>query len=360
MSKILKWLTAILIISVFIIWLTYFRQPSNVARHSLKGRFGISLGDTLPELTDKELDRRLSDIALIGFSWIRFDMSWKWARPSQDKDYEWKMFDRIITVAKKKKLKVLPILTYAPDWAGIKQLRNDYMMSPKDPDQFADFAKEAAKRYVSLGVHAWEIWNEPNIENFWSPEPNIKDYTVMLKKSYLKIKQVDPKATIISGGLAAVAKDTKGRISGLNYLEGIYKNGGKGYFDGVGYHPFSFPRLPSTIITGGGFAQLDRPLIKSVRSIQADNDDSSKRVWATEFGTPTQGVDKVSESFQVKMVKDVAEQMKKKSWIKVLFWYSYKDISGNPVKAENHFGLVRVNGTKKPAYYTVKNILNKK
>lgn len=35
-----------------------------------------------------------------------------------------------------------------------------------------------------MGVHAYEVWNEPNIVNFWAPGPDPARYTQLLKLAY--------------------------------------------------------------------------------------------------------------------------------------------------------------------------------
>ena len=45
------------------------------------------------------------------------------------------------------------------------------------------------------------------------------------------------------------------------------------------------------------------------------------------------------------------------SWAGPMFWYSYKDLGTSPSTAENFFGLIRADGSTKPAYATFKNLL---
>lgn len=372
--KMKKWLLVIIFLNLTIFAVIFVGQyygikygnwPSSQKRISLTPkekqamakRFGVSLGGSWTELSDKELNNELDDIVSVGFTWIRFDINWGHVQPENEGTFHWEKFDRIVIAANKRKLKMLPILTYAPEWTANRPYQNNYMSPSSNREKFANFAQKTVKRYAPLGVHVWEIWNEPNLKGLWEPAPNPKDYADLLKKSYLKIKQADPQAIVISGGLAALPKNVGKSISGLNFLEGLYGNGAKNYFDAVGYHPFSFPQLPSAMISPNGWAQMTRPFLKSVRSIMIDNGDKNKQVWATEFGMPNKGINNVSESLQAKMVQDVVGQMETKPWIKVLFWYSYKDISGSPVPAENYFGIVRRDGTRKPAYYALKKLL---
>ena len=328
-------------------------------KYSLSERFGISLGGGWPELSDKELGDALDDIAGLGFKWIRFDISWERAQQEENGHIRWEIFDRIVPFAAKRKLNLLPILTYAPKWASrLPDEEVFFQYAPANPDQFADFAGKAARRYAPLGIHAYEIWNEPNMKGFWEPAPNPKDYANLLKKSYIKIKKADPKAIVISGGLAPVG-NKNGNISAFDFLEGIYKNKAKNYFNALGFHPYSFPDLPSKKISPSGWwARMSNPF-RSIRSIMDDNSDGKKQVWGTEFGVPTAGRGDVSEALQARSLTDAAKEMQKLPWLRVLFIHTYKDLGSDRRDAENFFGLVRYDGSKKPAYYTIKKLLKK-
>src|SRR5678810_219743 len=39
----------------------------------------------------------------------------------------------------------------------------------------AAWATAAVRHFAGKGV-VWEMWNEPNIKQFWKPRPNVEDY----------------------------------------------------------------------------------------------------------------------------------------------------------------------------------------
>src|SRR6185369_11269148 len=70
--------------------------------------------------------------------------------------------------------------------------------SPQHPEGIAGFAAwaaAAAKRFQGRHV-LWELWNEPNID-FWSPKPDVTQYTALALAACKAIRQADPQATII-------------------------------------------------------------------------------------------------------------------------------------------------------------------
>ena len=318
-------------------------------------KVGISVGDNLSSLNDQELDDTLADMESLGVGWLRFDMAWDLVQPNDANHFDWSRFDRIVTAAREHNIEVMPILVFTPRWARQQACVNDFQCAPADPARFAAFAREAVTHYAPMGVKAWEVWNEPNINMFWLPSPNAAAYTQLLRASYTSIKQADPQATVISGGLSP-AENTGSRIAPRDFLSGMYQNGAGGYFDAVGYHPYSYPALPGSILSWSGWSQM-YDLNPSIRSIMIANGDSNKAVWGTETGTPSGGRGDVNETLQAQSYRDSVQQMSSKPWLATLFFHTYQDLSSNPGSVESYFGLIRYDGTRKPAYYELKDVL---
>src|SRR5437588_228155 len=135
--------------------------------------------------------------------------------------------DQVVNAATARSMQVLGILDYTPAWAAIAGATNDHF-PPADPATFATFAQATVLRYKNR-VHTWEIWNEPNISQFWQPKPNVTAYTALLKAASITIKAADPSAQVVSAGLSPAADATDGsQVAPVTFLTGIYANGGKG------------------------------------------------------------------------------------------------------------------------------------
>jgi hypothetical protein len=328
-------------------------------------RYGISVGDTLPWLSDAELGRRMDDFRALGIGWVRADLDWNDIQQSGPNSWTWGNFDRVVNAANARGLKVLPILAYTAPWARPASC-NDPMCAPANNAQFANFAYQAVKRYSYKGVHVWEVWNEPNSKGFWKPGPNAAGFVGLLRATYPAIKQGDATATVITGGLAST--DTSGGIPQLAYLQQIYAAGGRPYFDAVGYHPYSFPVPSSYNADWSAWTKMAvTPL--SIRSIMLANGDGGKHIWATEYGAPTNGPgaaatvgnynlnagpDHVTEALQAQIASDVVHTASTYPWLSATFWYSYKDIGTNPSDTENFYGLIRADGSHKPSYTSLR------
>lgn len=343
---------------------TPLRLPSAV---KLTGAdVGFAYGDNLVNLSDASLDKYLSDTKALGAHWVRFDVDWSEVQPYNSSTYNWANIDRIVIAANKYKLDSLPILTYTPVWARQESCKYSAKCAPYNSKIFANFGAAAAKRYSIMGVHTWEIWNEPNIQRFWLPAPNPTQYTKLLKDTASSIRSSDPNAIIVSGGLAELAGDSSD-ILPATYLSQIYANGGGPYFDVVADHPYTYPYPPSS----GGNDGWKR--LAELHSIMESRGDTSKKIWVTEFGAPTGGPggtvgisskvidgkssDHVSEALQTVIIADSIQKFKSTEWLGTYFIYSYKDLSSDQSSIENHFGVLRSDGSKKSSYTAIMSLL---
>jgi hypothetical protein len=125
--------------------------------------------------------------------------------------------------------------------------------------------REAVKRYsvAPYNVKYWELWNEPDVDpglvaanslfGCWgdSDDPYYGGgyYAEMLKEVYPAIKEADPEAQILVGGLLLNCDPTNPPDPPLpqdadckpgKFLQGILENDGGDYFDLVAYHAYSY------------------------------------------------------------------------------------------------------------------------
>ena len=323
---------------------------------------GISYGDTLPFLSPAVLNHTLDDAVALGVRWVRADLAWDDIQPSGATDWEWSNFDRVVAATTARSLHVLPILAYTPVWARPRGSSSD-KAAPVNPNQFSAFARAATQRYSSLGVHSWEIWNEPNVVSFWQPAPNPGAYVTLVQVTAAAIRSVDSQARVISGGLAPTAT-SGGDISQLDFLTAFCAHGGLQYVDAVGYHPYSYPVPPGYNAPWNAWAQI-ATTTRSFKSVLASYGAPGKKIWLTEYGAPTNGPgvgatltnykldqspDHVDEALQAEIATDSVALAAASSIIGPLFWYSYQDLGTDPSNAENFYGLRRFDGSAKPAY----------
>lgn len=342
--------------------------PTPVVEDTLGEQFGLSLAGTLLGLSDSEVGSRLDGVAATGVKWIRIDVGWNDIERRDADHTDWSGIDRIVNAANARGIHVLGILSYTPRWArddGCPEIT----CPPADQDQFAAFAEVAAKRYAPKGVHAWEIWNEQNLNlGYWGN--SAVRYSHLLRVVYPAIKNVDPNATVISGGLSPAAT-TDGSMSPVDFLTALYANGAGDSFDAVGMHPYSFPATPNYTIHWNAWSQM-ADVGNTLRDVMAAHGDGGKKIWLTEFGAATGGPenlatmsnyksitnsDHVTEELQAEMLRQSFSLVQTYSWAGPLFWYSYKDLGTDENDNENFFGIIRYDGSHKPAYDALRTML---
>lgn len=328
-----------------------------IAAANIGHSVGIAAGGELSKMSISDLNDRLAAMQNLGITWVRFDIEWGIVQYSSPTSSNWTSYDTLVNALVAHHMRGLGIIVFTPQWARTATCSNGVECPPADPTTFATFAAEVAARYKADGFHYWEIWNEPNNFNFWAPKTDCNAYTALLKVTYPAIKAADPNAVVVTGGFAPESTDNV-NTSPTDFLSCVYNDGGKNYFDAVGDHPYTFPALPSAS-AAGAWGQMSETT-PSLRSIMIANGDASKKIWITEYGTPTDGPDPnwyVSEAVQAQMVTNAFQLYKTYPWAGPFFWYTLRDSGNTTSSNENFFGLTRYDGSVKPAYTTLKNII---
>jgi hypothetical protein len=166
---------------------------------------------------------------------------------------------------------------------------------PPDPDHLPQWRFMLEQVIARYGVNssgqvakALEVWNEPNLTKFWGPGVNPAEYTPLLYRAYVARSNVaasKPAAgdlPIITAGLSGQA-DTVPHDEGIKvmrdaqFLQGVYDNAQRAWFDGIGIHPYDGGR-PTV---DGMWTILNRIIDK--RNANGD-DGNSAPLYITEMG----------------------------------------------------------------------------
>ncbi|MDB5184229.1 MAG: glycoside hydrolase family 5 [Candidatus Saccharibacteria bacterium] len=327
---------------------------------------GIALGTALLPLNQAQRTAYLKEIRIAGFTEVRYNIDWSLVQKAGPTSYDWTDTDNIMNAVKESGLTPIITLDRTPTWARPAECKTDIFCPPHDQAAFAKFSGLAAARYKTFNVVAWEIWNEPNIVNFWPPLPNPNQYAHMLKEASIAIKKNIPQATVLVGGLAGNSLDSNGTgyVDPRSYLGQLYAAQVGTNFDGVAYHPYTGLKLPS-VVDGeyNGWYKMNNGTY-TMRSVMTANGDTSKQLWLTEFGEPTAGskavsdptkisngsnVDHVTEADQKLIYDQALGSALTSTWIHNIDWYNWKDGSGAAYTSGAAYGLVHYDGTPKPA-----------
>jgi hypothetical protein len=317
-------------------------------------QFGMADPDLLGESTSTQA-AQLAAMKAIGITEIRLDANWDWVQYGGQNSFDWAQLDQAVASVRAAGMSADLIVDGCPPWAAVSGTRGDPSPQPASSAQYARWASEVAARYAPKGVKTFEIWNEPNNAAFWQPAPNPAAYTADLIAAYKAIKNVDPSAFVLSGGLAPESNDGT-NINAITFLQAMYAYGARGHFDGVGYHPYSYPALPNTYDSWSGWSQMSQTS-PSIRSVMAANHDSAKRIYITEVGAPSGGPSGVGQTSQAAELTQAIKAAKATSWIGGVYLYSWRDDGTDTSNTEDWFGLLTSAGVHKPAYTAVKNAI---
>lgn len=296
------------------------------------------LGETPAQVT-----AAVTAMASIGLRWVRVDADWDYIQPTSASSFDWSATDEVVKAAESVGMSVDLIIDDSPAWANSSDSGGTFTQ-PTSATAFATFAGDVAAHYGPMGVHAYEIWNEPNLGQFWLPAPNPSFYTSVLKASYAAIKAVQPDSTVISGGLSPASTDATD-YSAIDFLTDMYADGAAGSFDALGYHAYSYPALADTYEAWSAWSQMDQTS-PSIRSLMEANGDGGKQIWITEVGAPSAGPDGVGTAAQAEEVTQVVQAAKATPWLGEVFFYTYQDSPTDP----DYFGLLNADGSQKPAW----------
>jgi hypothetical protein len=290
--------------------------------------------------------------------WVRLWLAWTVAQPSRSAydQAQFRALNAKIAAYHAVGTKVIVVLYTTPQWARVGLSANLFTPPARAAD-YGAFARYAAGAVP--GADAWEIWNEEDDNGFWEHGPQVAAYTRLLRAAYPAIKSVQPSDTVVVGGM--VGQD-------VAFLNGIYANGGKGYFDAVGAHtdfaclvedPSQYYRDPN-----GWLGRYTFSGYRELHYVMSRHGDGAKPIWLTEIGWNTSTTQPgscargqhahmkpagVSEAFQAAMVTRAYECLAADNYVQVALWFSLQDADNGP-EDDHRLGLIRHDGTHKPAY----------
>ncbi len=288
-------------------------------------------------------------MAEMGVTWVRIDIDWSAVQPTK-RGLNWAPTDLLVNEAIAHQMNVLVMLGYTPSWArstATQSLTDPTHARPTDLAEFAKFAQLAAQRYAPLGVSSWEVWNEPNTAKFWPTMPDADEYGRLFRAAATAIRGVDPRATLLIGGLSPQYDGAMTETPPVTYLEQLYANGTAQLADAIAVHPYSYPYLPMDPVQPqeGGFYDLP-----ALQAVMASHGDGNKQVWITEYGAPTgTSVNAVTEDQQAAIMLQARDQVALWNWAGPLIYYELVDGGTNPADGEQNFGVLRADLSLKAA-----------
>jgi hypothetical protein len=273
--------------------------------------------------------RDLDLIAEAGFKFIRMDLSWSGIeRQKAVYNFERTGYDALTEGCTKRGIRILYILDYSNNlYESDSSVRTE-----QGRKAFAAFAEAAAKRYAGKGI-LWEIWNEPNLRQFWNPQPGADDYCKLVAETAPLVKRADPTGLIVAPATSGIP---------LGWLEQCFKQGLLSHIDVLSVHPYR-SKTPETVIADytalreliGRYA----PAGKQIPVISGEWGYSNIN-WDKNPLSNNQQAQYLTRMFLTNLYQGIA----------VSIWYDWKNDGTDPNEREHNFGTVGHDLTPKAAY----------
>ena len=296
-------------------------------------------------------DKALRAMDLIkdsGIGWVRMDFSRTKIQPQNEEGYNFEDFDWLVHELRRRQIKIVGILGYSPGWAAADG--KSWNSPPKDIGSFARYVAQTVKRYQGA-VNDWEIWNEPNLSNYWQPQDDMVLYAQLLKASYQAAKSVNPDCRILNGGLV---------IQSPGDYEKFYAKGMNRFLDIFNVHLF---------VGATGVVNIDEKLVgnaENIHAVMAQFGDEHKPLWITEIGFPgvPETVKKAELKFRYKpgerqqagLLTKAFRAVVESGKVDKIFWAFFQDTKNSFPDGADYLGLIRSDFTPKPSYEAYKEL----
>jgi len=297
------------------------------------------------------LSNHVAKLQEIGAQVSRNDFLWHQIEATQGV-FAWGTSDSVVDSLLGAGIEPLMVIWGSPAWANGSS--DPSVVPTSDPqlsfwlDHYRAFIRALATRYKGR-VNHWELWNEPNILDFWKP-PSIDVYARWASAVESEIRAIDPNARVAYGSLTnlEVAWD---EISGEEFLRGLYARGISPRI--VSVHPYAYGNEPPEEGGPGDGKDTFRDVV-TMRQVMLENGGESGVIWITEYGWwagPSYFNPSVSltEGQQADYLGRSLALVRSWPYVTRVIWCLDWDRPGVPY---NGVGLVRLDGTLRPAALT--------
>ena len=283
---------------------------------------------------------------------LRILVNWPSVDPtSAPDDYDWSAIDTVAGQAAAEDIELLPFVFGTPIWVAQDLDHQDCedaecgLFAPRGPEAIAawrTFIADFTGRYGPDGafwkenpeleerpVRNWQIWNEQNSETFYRPKPDISAYADLVSAASAELREADPKAKVILGGMFGTPFQGEGTsIIAADYLRKLYALPGfEEDFDGIGVHPYA-----------AQLAGVEEQVELLHDEIVAASDDDGE-MWVTEIGwSSEEGKNPLQRGpeGQGELLGDAFGYFTSKRAeykIENVTWFAWRDLAGEPICA---------------------------
>jgi hypothetical protein len=304
-----------------------------------KGFFGVMVNGPLDDPA-VDLDAQAAAMRAAGVQSWRVEMAWDLIEPSPGQ-FNWAGTDRKVLAAARQGIDVLGLALRAPGWANGGA--GSPFTPPTKPSDYAAYVKALIARYGPGGsvwlahpevtphpVRAWEIWNEPNLKDYFTAQPFQKPYAALLRAAYQAVKGADGGATVLMASMA--------NYSWRDLATLLDAGGPRLKFDAAGAHPFSgrpsnavkIVRLNRAVLDKRGYKRVPLWLTELTWSSAKGKKTPLTQNWET---TESGQASRLREVFKLLLAQRAALRLQR------VFWYTWATLDNGSPNSFDYSGL---------------------
>jgi hypothetical protein len=308
--------------------------------------FGVNIH--APE--QERLQFALDQVAAAGIGWVRIDFVWADVEPEPGVE-RWLVYDELVAAARARDLRVLALIAYTPAWATDGPAISGV---PRHVGDWSDFCYRAASRYRGE-IAFWEVWNEPNLDRFWSGS-RAEYIDRILAPAARALRAANPDARV--GGPALAHHVADGR-DWHGWLLDVLRAAGS-ELDFVTHHLYDLEDPAAVLARLAGetpfgddpsrWGEAEPSLGEVLAQVAFE-----RPVWLTETGWTTTRLDESRQGDHYQRFLDLwLAGEEPPAWPDKVFFYELQD---DPDPQVPKFGLLRVSGRPKPAYQVLRDFI---
>lgn len=275
----------------------------------------------------------------LGIRWVRLDLSWK-KMQAEPGDFDFSAYDMMFDKTDAAAVRVLGILSYDTPWIH-ENPEGKRQIDLEDIPAWLEFVEAVAHRYGNR-VGAFEIWNEPNSNRFWTGEDD--DFFHLTRETVKLLKVISPDIPVVVGSIIY-----NPFLGSTGYLKRFMESGAADESDAVSLHPYGISPVAAA-----------RRLYKAREILDQYN--FPGELWVTEIGFPTGGsyphaLDEKNQGAYA--ARTISSSLA--AGVDRLFWYHLYDRypSGEAppgTSSEAFFGIAYRDGTLKNGGETIRRL----
>lgn len=222
---------------------------------------------------------------------------------------------------------------------GHDQKSKDRAFTESELKDWESFTRENVRKFKN-SIYFWEVWNEPNMTELRFRYGTPQEFLDLLERTYNIIKKENPQAQVI------VNSDMSDRES-RTFTEEFLSLNSSPYYDILSLHPY-----------GGGDTLLEENIFNErIAQQQAvmEKYHVTKPLMISEIGQPDEKIGELKQA-------DLAEFAFNNAFQKNLpiVWFNYSDKRLSNIDGQTGWGIVRTDGSFKPAYERLKRLMESK